>query len=805
MSPAIDQFVLKVHGGCNLACDHCYVYEHADQSWREKPRTMSPEVVAQAAARIAEHGRRHQLSVVRISLHGGEPLLLGTKRLREIALTLRDVVGGEFRLGLQVQTNGVLLNERFCRLFDELGIQVGVSLDGDRTANDRHRRYASGRSSHTGVLRALELLRRPEFRHLYGGILCTVDLANDPIAVYEAILAESPPRVDLLFPHATWENPPPRHGESPAPYAAWLGRVHSRWLADGAPVPIRLFDALTAASRGEPSGSEAVGLRPVTLAVVDTDGSWEQADSLKTAYAGAPATGMSVFTHSLDSLMSHPGIAARNERHAELSATCMACPVMRTCGGGLYAHRYSSAGGFDNPSVYCADLLVLATEVPAAHAGRPAAASPGGRRRVTDHLPAGAFEAFAAGAGTAEGVRALQEMQLILTKTLVAGTAARPAGRSPLGAAASEGWDLLLELEKRHPAETRDVLRHPFVQAWADRCRRPVGFGEGERDRAHIAGVAAAVAWRAGVDVSLPLPVRAGLVHLPGVGALRVRGDGPTAVVSLGDGHPAGGGPLVIRRLTAASLPVAVEDLDPYRADEDRPALGRLATPEWDTWRTALAGAGSELARLVPAYAATMRAGLRAVVPLRYAETEPGVRDRPSRRAFGGVGLGLRRRPEGRAGPDPAAALLGEFQHTKLAALLDAYAFFTAQDAARLSVPWRPEPLPARQVLHGLYAHVALAELWGARSAELPRGAAPERQEEAAAAFRRYLNRADITVDALAAQVPMEAAGVRFTAGLRAALDRLSADGRPGVRGVPPGRPGTGGTRTNSRTRREGP
>ncbi|MEU5424721.1 FxsB family cyclophane-forming radical SAM/SPASM peptide maturase [Streptomyces olivoreticuli] len=791
MPPYIDQFVLKVHGGCNLACDHCYVYEHADQSWRDKPRTMSPAVVTQAAIRIAEHARIHQLPVVRISLHGGEPLLLGTKRLRQIAATLRDVVGGEFELSLHVQTNGVMLNEKFCTLFDEFGIQVGVSLDGDRTANDRHRRYASDRSSHTRVLRALELLRRSEFRHLYGGILCTVDLANDPISVYKALLEESPPRVDFLFPQATWENPPPRHGESPAPYAAWLGRIHSNWLADGTPVPIRLFEALTAASRGEPSGSEAVGLRPVTLAVVDTDGSWEQADSLKTTYAGAPATGMSVFGHSLDSLMSHPGLAARNERYAELCETCMACPVVRTCGGGLYAHRYSSGSGFDNPSVYCADLLVLAAQVPAAQAGHAAGSRAGARQRVTDHLPDGAFDAFAAGAGTAEGIHALQGMQVTLTKTLIAGTAARPVSRSSLGSAASDGWDLLIELESRHPAETREVLCHPFVQAWANSCRRPVGDVEAERDRAHIAGVAAAVAWQVGVNVSLPLPVRAGLVHLPGVGALRVQGDGPIAVVSLDGVGLAGGEPLMIRWLTAASLPVAVEDLDPYRADDDLPALGRLSAPEWDIWRTALVDAGIELSRLVPAYAATLRAGLRAVVPLRDAVTEYGVRYHASRRAFGGVGLGARRGPAGSAVADPAAALLCEFQHTKLAALLDAYAFFTAADAALVSIPWWREPLPVQQVLHGLYAQVALVELWRARSVEISRPVASEEHREATAAFRRYLNWADITVDALAAEAPMEPAGVHFVAGLRATVDRLAAGARPGARRVPADGTGT--------------
>ena len=36
------QIVLKVHGQCNLACDYCYVYEHGDQSWRDRPRAMSP-------------------------------------------------------------------------------------------------------------------------------------------------------------------------------------------------------------------------------------------------------------------------------------------------------------------------------------------------------------------------------------------------------------------------------------------------------------------------------------------------------------------------------------------------------------------------------------------------------------------------------------------------------------------------------------------------------------------------------------------------------------------------------------------
>src|SRR5262245_10284012 len=38
---------------------------------------------------------------------------------------------------------------------------------------------------------------------------------------------------------------------------------------------------------------------------------------------------------------------------------CRSCPEETTCGGGYLPHRYSNARGFNNPSVWCADLLKL--------------------------------------------------------------------------------------------------------------------------------------------------------------------------------------------------------------------------------------------------------------------------------------------------------------------------------------------------------------------------------------------------------------------------------------------------------------
>ncbi len=203
------EFIVKVHSRCDLSCDYCYMFEMADQSWRRQPKRMSTDTAETTAKRIGEHARGHGLSDVTLILHGGEPLLAGESLIWTLVEATRKAAGPEMSVGVRLQTNGVGLNDAYLRLFDELDVRVGVSLDGDQEAHDQHRRFASGRGSYAAVAEGLRRLRQPQFRHLYGGLLCTVDLRNDPIATYEALLAFGPPAIDFLLPHGTWDTPPP--------------------------------------------------------------------------------------------------------------------------------------------------------------------------------------------------------------------------------------------------------------------------------------------------------------------------------------------------------------------------------------------------------------------------------------------------------------------------------------------------------------------------------------------------------------------------------------------------------------------
>ncbi|GAA3135309.1 hypothetical protein GCM10010466_27670 [Planomonospora alba] len=360
------QFILKIHSRCDLACTYCYMYEMADTSWRGRPRRMAPETFAAAAHRIAEHARTHGLPEIELVLHGGEPLLAGREAVRDLVTRVRAAVGPGTRVRVSLQTNAVLLDRRHLDLFAELDVRVGVSLDGDEAMHDRSRRRPDGRGSHSAVVAALGLLTSPAYRHLFGGLLCTVDLRNDPVGAYEALLAFDPPAVDFLLPHGNWTAPPPgRRPEAAAtPYADWLITIFDRWYrSPRRPTRIRLFGEIIHLLLGGVSASEHVGLSPAAMVVVETDGGIEQSDFLKSAYHGAPGTGLHVARDSFDDVLLLPSIAARQIGELALADACRRCPVSRVCGGGLYAHRYREGRGFANPSVYCPDLLRLITHI----------------------------------------------------------------------------------------------------------------------------------------------------------------------------------------------------------------------------------------------------------------------------------------------------------------------------------------------------------------------------------------------------------------------------------------------------------
>ncbi|MEU7059750.1 FxsB family cyclophane-forming radical SAM/SPASM peptide maturase [Streptomyces sp. NPDC046197] len=687
------QFVLKVHSRCDLACDHCYVYRHADQSWRRRPRVVPDAVVTATVSRIAEHARAHpEVPRLHVILHGGEPLLAGRERLARIASALREALDGVCDLDLRMQTNGLLLDEDVCAMLVREGIRAGISLDGDRAANDRHRRRSDGTGSYDAVVRAVRLIGSPRYRSAFAGLLCTVDVENDPITVYEALAALAPPRVDFLLPHATWDHPPPRPADPPDAYAQWLIRVYDRWRDRGRPFPVRLFDSLEAGRDGRDSFTEALGLGSPDLVVVETDGEIEQADWLKTAEQDAPRTGFHVLRHSFDQAAGHPGFLAQQTGVAGLCRTCRDCRVVRICGGGLYGHRHRSGNAFDNPSVYCDDLFRLIGHVLRA---------PGPGRAVRAHTltPAG-FDSLAAGDGDDDALRGLLRAEASIRRMLLAAVCARYPG--PEAAA-------LTRLDRRWPHQTAAALRHPYLGAWA--VRGLEGRLRPDAVRQRLAEIAVSAALRAGADLRIGLPATAGSIHVPSFGRLVLPASGDQVVLAahggtllIGtDGHEAAlpvarapdraGRWEPVRRIVAGELRVLLEDGDPYRDGYPATPSPRLDDAEYGLWARRFTEACDIVRTRHARRAPGIRTLLAACTPLRGEDGQKTAAAHPQ--AFGALGLTL---PE--TAGSLAELIVEGVQQVKFNALLDLFDLATDDEAVEGLRSAYLGRLPASRVPH---------------------------------------------------------------------------------------------------------
>lgn len=349
-------FVLKAANRCNIDCDYCYVFNSSDQTSRRLPARMGVDVARAAARRIRQHAAAHDLQSLHLVLHGGEPLLAGPRHMHALLTAVRAEIPTQGpRVHIELQTNGTLLTPTWLDLFEEFEITVGVSLDGPPRANDRHRLTHASRSSAALAERGIQLLRtRP---HLFAGILAVVDLANDPVEVHDYLAAFEPPVVDFNLPHGTHDAPPPRDDPSVPEYGIWMSRVYDAWLARPEyQHSIRMLEDIAALSVGVRGACEALGLAPTASVVIESDGSIEGVDTLRSVEEGASWLGLDVFHATFDEAALHPKSLYRQSGKDALAEQCRSCPLVEVCGGGHRAHRFSSARGYRNPSVYCADL-----------------------------------------------------------------------------------------------------------------------------------------------------------------------------------------------------------------------------------------------------------------------------------------------------------------------------------------------------------------------------------------------------------------------------------------------------------------
>jgi uncharacterized protein len=363
-------FIWKISSRCNLNCDYCYVYNSEDSSWRKQPKLMSELIAKQAAIRIREHAQTHNLLDVDINFHGGEPLMGGKKHLKQLIDIIEDIFKNtEINVNVGMQSNGLLFTQEIGDFLVEKDISIGISLDGPPAINDLHRVDLQGKATTSRLVEKINLLSAPPYVDIFGGFLAVINAKVDPSQVFDYLISFDIEHIDLLLPLNNHDRLPigKEIDNRLTPYGDWLIEIFDRWFYhQKSHIRIRLFDSIIRLLWNKSSLVEAIGLDPVALLVIETDGSIEAVDTLKTTFDGAAALDRTVFDYDFDTIAQDSAIQSRQQGIDGLCRECQDCPIVDVCGGGYLPHRYSEKNGFNNPSVYCTDLQKLIWHIQAA-------------------------------------------------------------------------------------------------------------------------------------------------------------------------------------------------------------------------------------------------------------------------------------------------------------------------------------------------------------------------------------------------------------------------------------------------------
>lgn len=238
---------------CNLACEYCYYLQKKELYASDRRHFMSDAVLENF---IRQYIEAQTTDTVQFTWHGGEALLRPLDFYRK-ALELQQKYANGRRVENSLQTNGLLLNDQWCKFLRDNGWLVGLSIDGPQRFHDEYRRSADDRPSFLKVMKAVRLLQR---HHVEWNAMAVVNdyNADHPLEFYRffkhigcryiqftPIVERADPSGSLLSVGREGQLVP--FSVSPARWGDFLCAVFDEWVRnDVGSYFVQIFDATLA-------------------------------------------------------------------------------------------------------------------------------------------------------------------------------------------------------------------------------------------------------------------------------------------------------------------------------------------------------------------------------------------------------------------------------------------------------------------------------------------------------------------------------------------------------------------------------
>lgn len=144
---------------CNLDCNYCY-YLHKEELYPKGNGWKMARPCLESYIRQYMDAQPKGATEVTFAWQGGEPTLLGLDFFQRCVELQKKYARRGMKIANTLQTNGILLDEEWCRFFLQHEFLIGLSIDGPAELHDAHRVDHQGRGSHAKVISALRKLKK---------------------------------------------------------------------------------------------------------------------------------------------------------------------------------------------------------------------------------------------------------------------------------------------------------------------------------------------------------------------------------------------------------------------------------------------------------------------------------------------------------------------------------------------------------------------------------------------------------------------------------------------------------------------
>ncbi len=171
-----------IGAACNIDCTYCYYL--SKQDLLEYKKGCSPRMDDETLETyIRQYIEGQNTPEIIFSWQGGEPTMLGLEYFEKIVELQKKYQPDGILISNDLQTNGTLLNDKWCEFLARNQFLVGLSIDGPELIHNTYRTNKAGKGTFKQVMAAVDLLHKHNVK--FATLTCVNNLTSqNPLEVY---------------------------------------------------------------------------------------------------------------------------------------------------------------------------------------------------------------------------------------------------------------------------------------------------------------------------------------------------------------------------------------------------------------------------------------------------------------------------------------------------------------------------------------------------------------------------------------------------------------------------------------------